>query len=96
MTSTEDPGTDPSRGSQRLEPGPSAPPAPGRLVSRVLPLTEALDPLDLAGDDGFVWRSAAGTLVGTGVTARIPVGTGLGRIERAAETVAALLDAAAV
>ncbi|HEV3465411.1 MAG TPA: hypothetical protein VG846_15675, partial [Actinomycetota bacterium] len=96
MTSTEDPGTDPSRGSQRLEPGPSAPPAPGRLVSRVLPLSEALDPLDLAGDDGFVWRSAAGTLVGTGVTARIPVGTGPGRIERAAETVATLLDAAEV
>jgi isochorismate synthase len=96
MTSTEDPGTDPSRGSQRLEPGPSAPQAPSRLVSRVIPLTEALDPLDLAGDDGFVWRSAAGTLVGTGVAARISVGTGPGRIERAAETVAALLDAAEV
>jgi isochorismate synthase len=96
MTSIEDPGTGPSRGSQRLEPGPSAPQAPGRLVSRVLPLTEALDPLDLAGDDGFVWRSPTATLVGTGVTARVPVGTGPGRIERAAETAAALLAAVEV
>jgi menaquinone-specific isochorismate synthase len=96
MTSIEDPGTGPSRGSQRLEPGPSAPQAPGRLVSRVVPLAEALDPLDLAGDDGFVWRSAAATLAGTGVAARVPVGTGPGRIERAAETVATLLAATEV
>ena len=96
MTSIEDPGTGPSRGSQRFEPGPSAPQAPGRLVSRVVPLAEPLDPLDLAGEDGFVWRSAAGTLVGTGVAARVPVGTGPGRIERAAETVATLLAAAEV
>jgi menaquinone-specific isochorismate synthase len=96
MTSIEDPGTGPSRGSRRFEPGPSAPQAPGRLVSRVVPVAEPLDPLDLAGEDGFVWRSAAGTLVGTGVAARVPVGTGPGRIERAAETVATLLAAAEV
>ena len=96
MTSIEDPGTGPSRGSHRLEPGPSASPAPGRLASRVVPLAEPLDPLDLAGEDGFVWRSAAGTLVGTGVAARVPVGTGPGRIERAAERVATLLAATEV
>ena len=93
MTSTADLGPEPTRGSQRLEPGPSAPQAPGRLVSRVIPLADELDPLDLVGDDGFVWRSAAGTLVGTGVAARIPVGTGPGRIERAAEVVATILEA---
>jgi isochorismate synthase len=96
MTSTADPGPEPTRGSQRLEPGPSAPQAPGRLVSRVIPLADELDPLDLVGDDGFVWRSAAGTLVGTGVAARVPVGTGQGRIERAAEVVATILEAAEV
>ena len=96
MTSFEDPGTGPSRGSQRLDPGPSAPQAPGRLVSRVVPLAEPLDPLDLAGEDGFVWRSADSTLVGTGVAARIAVATGPGRIERAAGTVATLLEAAEV
>ena len=96
MTSTADPGPEPTRGSQRLEPGPSAPQAPGRLVSRVIPLADELDPLDLVGDDGFVWRSAAGTLAGTGVAARIPVGTGPGRIERAAEVVATILEAAEV
>jgi isochorismate synthase len=56
-------------------------------------LTDGLDPLALATEDGFVWRSPAGTLVGNGVAARVPVGTGPGRIERAAEAVAALLAA---
>jgi menaquinone-specific isochorismate synthase len=91
-----DPGPEPTRGSQRLEPGPSARQAPGRLVSRVILLAEGLDPLDLVGDDGFVWRSAAGTLVGTGAAARVPVGTGPGRIERAAEAVATILEATEV
>jgi menaquinone-specific isochorismate synthase len=91
-----DPGPEPTRGSQRLEPGPSARQAPGRLVSRVILLAEGLDPLDLVGDDGFVWRSVAGTLIGTGVAARVPVGTGPGRIERAAEAVATILEAAEV
>jgi len=63
-----------------------------RLVSWVVPLAQTLDPLDVAGTDGFVWRSAAGTLLGTGVAARVPVGTGPARIERAAETVATLLE----
>jgi isochorismate synthase len=63
-----------------------------RLVGWVVPLAETLDPLDLAGTDGFVWRSAGGTLLGTGVAARVPVGTGPGRIERAAEAVATLLE----
>jgi isochorismate synthase len=92
----EGPGPEPTRGSQRLDPGPLARPAPGRLVSRVVLLADGLDPLDLAGADGFVWHSPAGTLVGTGAAARVPVGTGPGRIERAAEAVATLLEAAEV
>ena len=63
-----------------------------RLVSWVVPLAQTLDPLDVAGTDGFVWRSAAGTLLGTGVAARVPVGTGPARIERAAEAVTTLLE----
>ena len=66
------------------------------LFSRVVLLADGLDPLDLAGADGFVWSSPAGTLVGTGVAARVPVGTGPGRIERAAEAVFTLLEAAEV
>jgi menaquinone-specific isochorismate synthase len=88
MTSTEDPGTEPSQGSGRLQPGP--------LFSRVVRLDDGPDPLDLAGDDGFVWHSPGGALVGLGVAARVPVGTGPGRVERAAETVAALLEAVEV
>ena len=70
-------------------------PAP-RLHSRVVLLGHGLDPLGLAGPDGFFWRSDAGTLVGAGRAARVPVGTGPGRIERAAETVATMLEAAEV
>jgi menaquinone-specific isochorismate synthase len=88
MTSTEDPGTDPSQGSERLEPGP--------LFSRVVRLDDGLDPLGEAGDDGFVWHSPGGALVGLGAAARVPVGTGPGRVERAGETVASLLEAAEV
>jgi menaquinone-specific isochorismate synthase len=83
MTSTEDPGTEVPSGS-------------GSLHSRVIRLDDGLDPLALAGEDGFVWRSPAGTLVGTGAAAGVPVGTGPGRIERAAEAVAALLAAVRV
>ena len=43
-----------------------------------------------------MWRSPGGALVGIGQAARVPVGTGPGRIERAAEAVAALLDAVEV
>ena len=75
-------------GSERPEPGP--------LSSRVVGLGDGLEPLDLAGEDGFAWRSPAGSLVGAGAAARIPVGTGPGRIERAAEAVASLLGAAQV
>jgi menaquinone-specific isochorismate synthase len=88
MTSTEDPGPQAPPGSDRLQPGP--------LSSRVVRLDDGLDPLALASEDGFVWRSPAGTLVGNGVAARVPVGAGPGRIERAAEAVAALLAAVEV
>jgi menaquinone-specific isochorismate synthase len=67
-------------------------PGPGPLVSRVVRLGDGVDPLELATDDGFVWCSPGDALVGTGAAARVPVGTGPGRIERAAETVAALLE----
>ncbi|MDF2740959.1 MAG: hypothetical protein K0S88_2327, partial [Actinomycetia bacterium] len=63
-------------GSERPEPGP--------LFSRVVGLGDDLEPLDLVGEDGFAWRSPAMSLVGAGTAARIPVGTGPGRIERAA------------
>jgi menaquinone-specific isochorismate synthase len=81
---------------------PARPPAgtrddqPARLVSRVVRLGGGVDPLELAAEDGFVWCAPAGALVGTGQVARVPVGTGPGRIDRAAETVAALLEAAEV
>jgi menaquinone-specific isochorismate synthase len=84
----EDPGPEAAPGSD--------PPGSGPLVSRVVRLADGLDPLDLAGEDGFVWCSPGGALVGTGLAARIPVGTGPGRLERAAETVAARLDAVEV
>jgi menaquinone-specific isochorismate synthase len=102
MTSMEDPGPEASQGSAWPEPGPSARRRPAavelgpRLHSRVVHLGGGLDPLDLAGPDGFVWRSEAGALVGTGRAAVVPVRTGPGRIERAAEAVAALLEAAEV
>jgi menaquinone-specific isochorismate synthase len=97
MTSTEDPGPAPPRGSERPA-TPSPPPGADvpRLFSRVIDLGDGIDPLDLAGEDGFVWRSPGSALVGIGQAARVPVGTGPGRIERAAEAVAALLDAAEV
>jgi isochorismate synthase len=99
----EDPGPEVPPGSERLDPpaphqpaGPAPAPREGRaphLHSRVVRLDDRLDPLTLAGEDGFVWSSPAGTLVGTGIAATVPVGTGPGRIERAAEIVSALLAA---
>jgi isochorismate synthase len=88
MTSTEDRGPQVPPGSERPQPGP--------LSSRVVRLDDGLDPLALASEGGFVWRAPAGTLVGNGVAARVPVGTGPCRIERAAEAVAALLAAVQV
>jgi menaquinone-specific isochorismate synthase len=90
MTSTEDPG--PSRRPPQ-HPLTAGPP---HLWSHTVRLGDGLDPLELAGDNGFVWRAPGGALVGTGVAARVPVGTGPGRIEQAAEAVAALLDAVEV
>jgi menaquinone-specific isochorismate synthase len=101
----EDPGPPAAPGSR---PGPPtrprpAGPAPGtrqdgarRLFSRVVRLPDGLDPLALAGDHGFVWCAPTGALLGSGQAARIPVATGPGHIERAAETVAGLLEAAEV
>ena len=93
MTSKEDPGPAPPRGSDAGPPSGADVP---RLFSRVVDLGGGIDPLDLAGEDGFVWHSPGGALVGVGQAARVPVGTGPGRIERAAEAVAALLDAVEV
>ena len=93
----EDPGPAPPRGSERpAAPSLAAQADVPRLFSRVVDLGDGIDPLDLAGEDGFVWRSPGGALVGIGQAARVPVGTGPGRIERAAEAVAALLDAVEV
>jgi menaquinone-specific isochorismate synthase len=94
------PGGPPAGTAARRDPRPAGPTRgtrqdrPPRLVSRVVRLPDGLDPLALAGDHGFVWCAPTGALVGTGQAARIPVATGPGRIERAAEAVAGLLEAA--
>jgi menaquinone-specific isochorismate synthase len=93
MTSMEEPSPDASSRGDRQGASGGQPP---RLRSRTVRLDDGLDPLDLAGEDGFVWSSPGATLVGAGVAARVPAGTGPGRIERAAEAVAALLSAAEV
>jgi menaquinone-specific isochorismate synthase len=67
-----------------------------RLRSRTVRLDPPVDPFALAGEAGFAWSGLGGTLTGTGVAARIPVGTGAGRVERAAEAAAALLGGAEV
>jgi len=75
-------------------PGEADPPPAGRsprLRSRTVRLDPPLDPFDLAGETGFAWSGPAGTLVGTGAAARVPLGTGMDRVERAAEATAALL-----
>jgi menaquinone-specific isochorismate synthase len=93
----EDPGPAPPRGSERpATPSPRPEADVPRLFSRVVDLGGGIDPLHLAGEDGFVWRSPGGALVGIGRAARVAVGTGPGRIERAAEAVAGLLDAVEV
>jgi menaquinone-specific isochorismate synthase len=66
------------------------------LRSRTVRLDPEVDPLGLAGATGFVWSAPSGTLAGLGAAARVPLDTGAGRIERAAEAVAALLGAAEV
>jgi menaquinone-specific isochorismate synthase len=68
------------------------------LVSRTRPLAagEIEDLLDVLGPDGFAWiRSGAG-FVTAGVAARIPVGTGPDRFERAALVVGEALQASTV
>jgi menaquinone-specific isochorismate synthase len=67
-----------------------------RLRSRTVRLDPPVDPFDLAGETGFAWSGPGGELVGTVTAARIPVGTGGDRIERAAEAAAALLGGAEV
>jgi menaquinone-specific isochorismate synthase len=67
-----------------------------RLRSRTVRLDPPVDPFALAGEAGFAWSGPGGTLTGAGVAARIPVGTGGGRVERAAEAAAALLGGAEV
>jgi menaquinone-specific isochorismate synthase len=67
-----------------------------RLRSRTVPLDPSVDPFDLAGETGFVWSGPGGELVGAGTAARILVGSGGDRVERAAEAAAALLAGAEV
>ncbi|MDQ6796969.1 MAG: isochorismate synthase [Actinomycetota bacterium] len=68
-------------------------PSPTGLVSRTRPLAEAGDLLDSLGHDGAAWLHDGGGLVTSGVAARIGVGLGPDRFRRAADDVAALLDA---
>jgi menaquinone-specific isochorismate synthase len=83
-----------------LPPGGTGPSPPvgrsSRLRSRTVRLDPPVDPFALAGEAGFAWSGPGGTLTGAGVAARIPVGTGAGRVERAAEAAAALLGGAEV
>ena len=80
--------------------GAGSPPASDlpRLVSRtrVLAPGEVDDLLDVLGHDGFAWIRAGAGFVTSGVAARIAVGTGPARFERAAEVVAGMLGSIAV
>jgi len=67
-----------------------------RLRSRTVRLDPPVDPFDLAGGTGFVWSGPRGELAGAGTAARILVGIGGDRVERAAEAAAALLAGAEV
>ena len=70
----------------------------GSLISRtrVLSPGEVTDLLDLLGADGFAWiRNGAG-FVTAGVAARLVVEAGPARFERAAETVAEVLESIVV
>jgi menaquinone-specific isochorismate synthase len=67
-----------------------------RLRSRTARLDPPVDPFDLAGETGFAWGGPGGELVGLGTAARIPVGTGADRLERAAGAAAELLGGAEV
>jgi menaquinone-specific isochorismate synthase len=67
-----------------------------RLRSRTARLDPPVDPFDLAGETGFAWSGQDGELVGLGTAARIPVGAGADRLERAAEAAAVLLGGAEV
>ena len=68
-----------------------------RLVSHTRPLApgEVGDLLDVLGDDGFAWIRSGSGFVTAGVAARIPVGTGPRRFERAAAVVAEVLGSIA-
>ena len=70
---------------------------PAGLVSctRLLDGGGPADLLDALGPDGFAWLTGGTGFVTAGVAARIPVGPGPGRFERAAAEVADLLDQAA-
>jgi menaquinone-specific isochorismate synthase len=86
--------------SSALPPGGTGPaPRSGRfprLRSRTVRLDPPVDPFALAGETGFAWSGPGGTLIGDGVAARIPAGTGGDRVERAAEAAAAVLGGAEV
>ena len=65
-----------------------------RLHSRSERLEGVADLLDLAGPHGFVWLAGGRGLVTRGVAARVPLGTGPGRLARAAAAARALLATA--
>ena len=70
---------------------------PEPIVARTVALDEPVDLLDLcAGGDGFAWIRGGDGLVGWGRVATIDSGTGGGRFDRAAESLAALWAGAEV
>jgi len=64
--------------------------------SRALAAGEVQDLLDVIGLDGFAWLKAGAGFVTAGVAARLPVGAGPGRFERAATAVSEALRSIAV
>jgi menaquinone-specific isochorismate synthase len=62
-----------------------------QLASRTRPVPDPGDLLDALGSDGFAWLRQGAGMVTAGVAARVVVGTGPGRITRAAAEVEDLL-----
>jgi menaquinone-specific isochorismate synthase len=79
-----------------LTEGPEGRPATAPLVARTTRLDADPDLLAVAGPRGVLFDGPASGLAGRGEAMRLPLPTGPGRLERAAETIGAALAAIAV